>query len=123
MSLTNPGTLGTVQSVPRLMPGQGAIIGVGSLGYPAGFEAADPRALAELGLGKVVTLDLDLRPPHHPGRRVGHVPQATSPSASRASTASTTRSSRSMGVPYEPSRWRKDRNAVVDSMERRTSKR
>ena len=56
VSLTNPGTLGTVQSVPRLMPGQGAIIGVGALGYPAGFEAADPRVLAQLGLGKVVTL-------------------------------------------------------------------
>ena len=34
VSLTNPGTLGTAQSVPRLMPGQGAIIGVGALGYP-----------------------------------------------------------------------------------------
>ena len=56
MTLTNPGTLGTVQSVPRLMPGQGAIIGVGALGFPAGFEAADPRVLAQLGLGKVVTL-------------------------------------------------------------------
>jgi len=48
VSLTNPGTLGTVQSVPRLMAGQGAIFGVGALGWPAGFEAADPRALAEL---------------------------------------------------------------------------
>ncbi len=56
VSLTNPGTLGTAQSVPRLMPGQGAIIGVGALGYPAGYEAADPRVLAQLGLGKVVTL-------------------------------------------------------------------
>ena len=55
VSLTNPGTLGTAQSVPRLMPGQGAIIGVGALGYPAGYEAADPRVLAQLGLGKVVT--------------------------------------------------------------------
>src|SRR6202034_1008430 len=54
VSLTNPGTLGTVQSVPRLMPGQGAIIGVGALAYPPGFEAADPRVIAELGLGKVV---------------------------------------------------------------------
>ncbi len=43
VSLTNPGTIGTVQSVPRLMPGQGAIFGVGALGWPAGFEAADPR--------------------------------------------------------------------------------
>src|ERR1700689_3350717 len=56
VSLTNPGTLGTAQSVPRLMAGQGAIIGVGALGYPAGFEAADPRVLAQLGLGNVVTL-------------------------------------------------------------------
>jgi 2-oxoglutarate decarboxylase len=56
VSLTNPGTLGTVQSVPRLMAGQGAIFGVGALGWPSGFEAADPRALAELGVGKVLTL-------------------------------------------------------------------
>ncbi|HEY6495070.1 MAG TPA: multifunctional oxoglutarate decarboxylase/oxoglutarate dehydrogenase thiamine pyrophosphate-binding subunit/dihydrolipoyllysine-residue succinyltransferase subunit, partial [Trebonia sp.] len=56
ISLTNPGTIGTEHSVPRLMPGQGAIIGVGALGYPAGFEAADPRVLAQLGLGKVVTI-------------------------------------------------------------------
>ncbi|MFY9783307.1 MAG: 2-oxo acid dehydrogenase subunit E2, partial [Acidimicrobiales bacterium] len=56
VSITNPGTLGTVQSVPRLMPGQGVIFGVGALNWPAGFEAADPRALAELGVGKVLTL-------------------------------------------------------------------
>jgi 2-oxoglutarate dehydrogenase E1 component len=54
-SLTNPGTIGTVQSVPRLMPGQGAIFGVGALAWPAGFESADPRALAEMGVGKVMT--------------------------------------------------------------------
>jgi 2-oxoglutarate dehydrogenase E1 component len=56
VSLTNPGTLGTVQSVPRLMPGQGAIVGVGALTNPAGFEAADPQLLAELGVGRVVTI-------------------------------------------------------------------
>ena len=56
VTLTNPGTLGTVQSVPRLMPGQGAIIGVGALAYPPGYEATDPRVIAELGIGKVVTL-------------------------------------------------------------------
>ncbi len=38
------------------MPGQGLIVGVGALGYPAGFEAADPRTLAELGIGKTVTI-------------------------------------------------------------------
>ncbi|HET9076694.1 MAG TPA: multifunctional oxoglutarate decarboxylase/oxoglutarate dehydrogenase thiamine pyrophosphate-binding subunit/dihydrolipoyllysine-residue succinyltransferase subunit [Acidimicrobiales bacterium] len=56
VSLTNPGTIGTVQSVPRLMPGQGAIVGVGSIDYPAEWQAADPRVLAELGVSKVVTV-------------------------------------------------------------------
>ncbi|MDQ2727914.1 MAG: multifunctional oxoglutarate decarboxylase/oxoglutarate dehydrogenase thiamine pyrophosphate-binding subunit/dihydrolipoyllysine-residue succinyltransferase subunit [Actinomycetota bacterium] len=56
VSLTNPGTIGTVQSVPRLMPGQGAIIGVGTIDYPAEWQAADPRVLAELGVSKVVTI-------------------------------------------------------------------
>ncbi|MCU4183811.1 multifunctional oxoglutarate decarboxylase/oxoglutarate dehydrogenase thiamine pyrophosphate-binding subunit/dihydrolipoyllysine-residue succinyltransferase subunit [Acidiferrimicrobium sp. IK] len=56
VSLTNPGTIGTVQSVPRLMPGQGAIIGVGTIDYPAEWQAADPRVLAELGVSKVVSI-------------------------------------------------------------------
>jgi 2-oxoglutarate dehydrogenase E1 component len=56
VTITNPGTLGTTQSVPRLMQGQGAIIGVGALAYPAEFAAADPAALAELGVSKVVVL-------------------------------------------------------------------
>ncbi|MDQ6782112.1 MAG: multifunctional oxoglutarate decarboxylase/oxoglutarate dehydrogenase thiamine pyrophosphate-binding subunit/dihydrolipoyllysine-residue succinyltransferase subunit [Actinomycetota bacterium] len=56
VSLTNPGTMGTVQSVPRLMSGQGAIIGVGTIGYPAEWLAADSRVLAELGVSKVVTI-------------------------------------------------------------------
>ncbi len=56
VSLTNPGGIGTVQSVPRLMPGQGAIIGLGAIGYPTAFKAADPAKLAEIGISKVVTI-------------------------------------------------------------------
>ncbi|MGH9304759.1 MAG: multifunctional oxoglutarate decarboxylase/oxoglutarate dehydrogenase thiamine pyrophosphate-binding subunit/dihydrolipoyllysine-residue succinyltransferase subunit, partial [Acidimicrobiales bacterium] len=56
VTITNPGTLGTTQSVPRLMAGQGAIIGVGSIAYPPEYAAADPETLAELGVSKVVTL-------------------------------------------------------------------
>jgi 2-oxoglutarate dehydrogenase E1 component len=56
ISLTNPGTIGTLQSVPRLMPGQGAIIGVGRIGYPAEYEAADPKMLAQLGLSKIIAI-------------------------------------------------------------------
>jgi 2-oxoglutarate dehydrogenase E1 component len=56
VTLTNPGTIGTERSVPRLMPGQGAIIGVGSLAYPTAFAGADPHTIASLGLSKVITL-------------------------------------------------------------------
>ncbi len=56
ISLTNPGTIGTVHSVPRLMAGQGAIIGVGAMEYPAELQGASPERIAELGIGKLITL-------------------------------------------------------------------
>ena len=56
ISLTNPGTIGTVHSVPRLMQGQGAIIGVGSLEYPAEYQGASPETLARLAVSKTLTL-------------------------------------------------------------------
>ncbi|WP_174447660.1 multifunctional oxoglutarate decarboxylase/oxoglutarate dehydrogenase thiamine pyrophosphate-binding subunit/dihydrolipoyllysine-residue succinyltransferase subunit [Demequina soli] len=56
ITLTNPGTLGTVHSVPRLMAGQGAIIGVGSMDYPAEFQGASEETVARLGVSKVMTL-------------------------------------------------------------------
>jgi 2-oxoglutarate dehydrogenase E1 component len=56
VSLTNPGTIGTVQSVPRLMPGQGLIVGVGALDFPAAYQGADPSTMASLGLSKVMTI-------------------------------------------------------------------
>lgn len=56
ISLTNPGTVGTVGSVPRLMPGQGAIIATGAIDYPAEFQGAAPETRALLGISKVMTL-------------------------------------------------------------------
>lgn len=56
ISLTNPGTIGTVHSVPRLVPGQGMILGVGALDYPAEFHGTNQQKLTELGISKVVTL-------------------------------------------------------------------
>ena len=47
ISLTNPGGIGTVHSVPRLMQGQGAIIGVGAMEYPAEFQGASEETLAD----------------------------------------------------------------------------
>jgi len=56
ISLTNPGTIGTVHSVPRLMQGQGAIIGVGAMEYPAEYAGSSTETLARLAVSKTITL-------------------------------------------------------------------
>ena len=56
VSLTNPGTLGTVHSVPRLVAGQAMILGVGALDYPSEFQGSSEETLARLAVSKVVTL-------------------------------------------------------------------
>ncbi len=52
ITLTNPGGLGTVASVPRLMNGQGTIVATGSIGYPVGLGAIG----AMIGAEKVMTM-------------------------------------------------------------------
>jgi 2-oxoglutarate decarboxylase len=56
ISLTNPGTIGTEHSVPRLMPGQGTIVGVGAMEYPAAYQGASEETMARLAISKTVTL-------------------------------------------------------------------
>jgi 2-oxoglutarate dehydrogenase E1 component len=112
VSLTNPGTLGTVQSVPRLMPGQGVIVGVGAIDYPAEWQAADPRVLAELGVSKVVTItstyDHRIIQGAESGlflQRVHHLLIGTDSFYERVFKA--------MGVPYEPARYHRDINDIA----------
>jgi multifunctional 2-oxoglutarate metabolism enzyme len=56
VSLTNPGTIGTNHSVPRLMRGQGAIIGVGAMEYPPEWQGASEEAITRNAISKVMTL-------------------------------------------------------------------
>ncbi len=56
ITLTNPGTLGTIGSVPRLMVGQGAIIAVGAIQYSAEYQAMSPSTISTLGVSKVMTI-------------------------------------------------------------------
>jgi 2-oxoglutarate dehydrogenase E1 component len=56
ITLTNPGGIGTVASVPRLMPGQGTIVATGAITWPPGLAEAGPARLAELGVSKVMTM-------------------------------------------------------------------
>ena len=113
VSLTNPGTLGTVQSVPRLMPGQGAIIGVGALGWPAGFDAADPRALAELGVGKVMnitsTYDHRIIQGAESGLFLKYVAECLTGGHNFYEEIFA-----AIGSPYEPAQWSKDHNPVLN---------
>ncbi|MCA1692426.1 MAG: multifunctional oxoglutarate decarboxylase/oxoglutarate dehydrogenase thiamine pyrophosphate-binding subunit/dihydrolipoyllysine-residue succinyltransferase subunit [Actinobacteria bacterium] len=116
MTLTNPGTLGTVQSVPRLMPGQGVIVGVGVLEYPAEFQGADPRVLADLGVSKVITLtstyDHRIIQGAESGlylKRIHELLLGTDDFYGDVF--------RSVNVPYEPVRWRPDVNPNSDRNE------
>lgn len=56
ISLTNPGTIGTVSSIPRLMVGQGAIVAAGAIQYPAEYQAMSPNTISTLGISKVMNI-------------------------------------------------------------------
>jgi multifunctional 2-oxoglutarate metabolism enzyme len=56
ISLTNPGTIGTVASTPRLMPGQSLIVATGAIEYPAEYQAMAPETLPQIGISKAITI-------------------------------------------------------------------
>ena len=56
IQLTNPGGLGTVASVPRLMAGQGTIVAVGAISYPPEYSTVSAERIRELGISKVMTI-------------------------------------------------------------------
>ncbi len=56
LSLTNPGTIGTTASAPRLMAGQGAIIATGAVAYPAEYQALPEQLVASLGISRIMTV-------------------------------------------------------------------
>jgi 2-oxoglutarate dehydrogenase E1 component len=56
ISLTNPGTIGTVASTPRLMEGQSVIVATGAIEYPAEYQAMAPEALSQLGISKAISI-------------------------------------------------------------------
>ncbi len=109
-TITNPGTIGTVHSVPRLMPGQGFIIGVGAIGFPAEYEGADPQTLAKLGVSKTITLtstyDHRIIQGAESGEFLGVVHQLLVGDDDFYDEIF-----KSFAVPYEPARWSVDISA------------
>ncbi|BBU21774.1 multifunctional oxoglutarate decarboxylase/oxoglutarate dehydrogenase thiamine pyrophosphate-binding subunit/dihydrolipoyllysine-residue succinyltransferase subunit [Mycobacterium xenopi] len=113
ISLTNPGTIGTVHSVPRLMAGQGAIIGVGAMEYPAEFQGASPERIAELGIGKLITLTSTYDHRIIQGAESGDFLRTIHEMV--LSDGFWDEIFRELGIPYEPVRWRADNpDSIVD---------
>ncbi|WP_250324896.1 multifunctional oxoglutarate decarboxylase/oxoglutarate dehydrogenase thiamine pyrophosphate-binding subunit/dihydrolipoyllysine-residue succinyltransferase subunit [Williamsia sp. CHRR-6] len=106
ISLTNPGTIGTVHSVPRLMKGQGAIIGAGAMEYPAEFQGASDEKLAEMGIGKLMTLTSTYDHRIIQGAESGDFLRTIHNLL--IDDAFYDEIFRGFHIPYEPIRWRKD---------------
>jgi 2-oxoglutarate decarboxylase len=113
ISLTNPGTIGTVHSVPRLMRGQGAIIGVGAMEYPAEFQGASDERISELGVGKLVTFTSTYDHRIIQGAESGDFLRTIHELL--LSDDFFDEIFRELGIPYEPVRWRTDNpDSIVD---------
>ncbi|MBB5166137.1 2-oxoglutarate decarboxylase [Mycobacterium sp. AZCC_0083] len=106
ISLTNPGTIGTVHSVPRLMSGQGAIVGAGAMEYPAEFQGASEERIAEMGLGKLITLTSTYDHRIIQGAESGDFLRTIHQLL--LSDDFFDEIFRELGIPYEPVRWRTD---------------
>ena len=106
ISLTNPGTLGTVHSVPRLMAGQGAIIGAGAMEYPAEFQGASEERIADLGIGKLITLTSTYDHRIIQGAESGDFLRTIHQSL--LDDEFWDEIFFELGIPYEPVRWRTD---------------
>ncbi|MFE9578227.1 multifunctional oxoglutarate decarboxylase/oxoglutarate dehydrogenase thiamine pyrophosphate-binding subunit/dihydrolipoyllysine-residue succinyltransferase subunit [Nocardia sp. NPDC006044] len=117
ISLTNPGTIGTVHSVPRLMPAQGAIIGAGAMEYPAEFQGMSDERIADIGVGKLITLTSTYDHRIIQGAESGDFLRTIHQML--ISDEFYDEIFHGLGVPYEPVRWRKDiRERGVDKSTR-----
>ncbi|MEA2465511.1 MAG: multifunctional 2-oxoglutarate metabolism enzyme, partial [Acidobacteriota bacterium] len=111
ISLTNPGTLGTIASVPRLMQTQGTIIATGAIDYSAEYSASDPSVLADLGISKVMTMtstyDHRIIQGAESGAFLARVHELL-----LGADAFYDDIYRDLRIPYEPARWARDRHRL-----------
>ncbi|WP_345580055.1 multifunctional oxoglutarate decarboxylase/oxoglutarate dehydrogenase thiamine pyrophosphate-binding subunit/dihydrolipoyllysine-residue succinyltransferase subunit [Streptomyces prasinosporus] len=113
VSLTNPGGLGTVHSVPRLMPGQSVIMGVGSMDYPAEFQGTSQDTLNKLGVSKVMTLTSTYDHRVIQGAASGEFLRAVA-NLLLGENGFYDDIFEALRIPYEPVRWLKDIDASHD---------
>jgi 2-oxoglutarate dehydrogenase E1 component len=112
ISLTNPGTVGTKASVPRLMPGQGAIVATGSIDFPAEYQGVSEETRALLGVCKVMTVtctyDHRIIQGAESGMFLGKVQSLLEGADDFYDEIFT-----ATGMPYQPVRWQADRRSSL----------
>ncbi|HVG31029.1 MAG TPA: multifunctional oxoglutarate decarboxylase/oxoglutarate dehydrogenase thiamine pyrophosphate-binding subunit/dihydrolipoyllysine-residue succinyltransferase subunit [Pyrinomonadaceae bacterium] len=112
VSLTNPGTIGTVASTPRLMAGQSVIVATGAIEYPAEYHAMTPAALSQLGISKTMNLsstyDHRVIQGAESGAFLAHVHELL-----LGSHEFYDRIFRDLEIPHPPMRWSQDRNPAL----------
>jgi 2-oxoglutarate dehydrogenase E1 component len=121
VTLTNPGMIGTELSVPRLMAGQGAIIGAGAIGYPTEYEGTDPSTLAVLGVGKTVTLTSTYDHRVIQGAESGEFLDAVE-SLLKGEHRFYDELFEALDIPYEPVRWVRDKGQLAEAEDPATIK-
>jgi 2-oxoglutarate decarboxylase len=112
ITLTNPGTVGTVMSVPRLMPGQGAIVAMGAIGYEPEKDGMAPETLATLAISKVMhmtcTYDHRVIQGAESGEFLGYIHALL-----LGDQGFYDRLFADLKIPLQPLRWSQDKNPVV----------
>jgi 2-oxoglutarate dehydrogenase E1 component len=112
ITLTNPGTVGTNASLPRLMVGQGAIIATGAIGYPAEYLAMNPETLSALGISKTMfvtcTYDHRIIQGAESGQFLGRVHELLVGEDGFYEEIFD-----SLKMPYKPVRWAQDSNPAI----------
>jgi multifunctional 2-oxoglutarate metabolism enzyme len=120
ISITNPGTVGTMQSIPRLVTGQGAIIAVGTIDYPAEYQGTAPEMRASLGISKVMTLtctyDHRIIQGAESGMFLGKLQALVNGDDSFY-----VEIFEHLKLPYNPVRWEPDRQASLPGVSERTA--
>ncbi|MEV0849244.1 multifunctional oxoglutarate decarboxylase/oxoglutarate dehydrogenase thiamine pyrophosphate-binding subunit/dihydrolipoyllysine-residue succinyltransferase subunit [Streptomyces sp. NPDC049954] len=112
-SLTNPGGIGTVHSVPRLMPGQSVIMGVGAMEYPAEYQGTSQDTLNRLGISKVMTLTSTYDHRVIQGAASGEFLRIVA-NLLLGQNEFYDEVFKALRIPYEPIRWNKDIDASHD---------
>ncbi|HEX8972690.1 multifunctional oxoglutarate decarboxylase/oxoglutarate dehydrogenase thiamine pyrophosphate-binding subunit/dihydrolipoyllysine-residue succinyltransferase subunit [Oryzihumus sp.] len=121
ISLTNPGTIGTVHSVPRLMSGQGTIVGVGSLDYPAEWQGANQETINRNAVSKILTLTSTYDHRIIQGAQSGDFLRIVN-ALLLGENGFYDEIFESLRIPYEPVRWVRDISASHDDDVNKTAR-